>query len=219
MSEVTALIENHQKQLEEIKGLLEIAERPRFKALLQNEHSRIKSLILNLMPQDHDESDDDNDAHENNDEDRKTLFTPLNRFTYSQNLERIKFTVVLDNIQDAPTENIELNLKKQLIDLQVHDFNGKNFRFLLDPTVEEIVPDQSSFVVKENSIHLSIKKKEKKHWSELRETEDTIRKKDENLPMSDVVKDFARHMYSKGDDSTKQMIEEAYTKVHGSRLA
>ena len=47
--------------------------------------------------------------------------------------------------------------------------NGKNYRLKIWPLHKQILPDEGKLVIKSNSITIRMKKRDNKHWSDLKE--------------------------------------------------
>lgn len=58
--------------------------------------------------------------------------------------------------------------------MKVKGYKGQNHIFAIKKLFAEINPEESKFVLKNNSISLILVKKEKKHWDQIQFKEDKV---------------------------------------------
>ena len=116
-------------------------------------------------------------------------------------------------------DKVQVNFTKHSFDVRVLGLNGKHFRLVKDNLEKDILPDESSFSVKNNKIVIKLQKKKGEfsydHWTAL-----TSKKKREDNEVSQGSKadpmggimDMMKNMYEEGDDSMRKIIGEAMLK-------
>ena len=111
-------------------------------------------------------------------------FIPIESYAWDQGSygsASISIFVDLDGVGEAK-DRVTVNFGTHSFDLKVVDLNGKNYRLIKDNLEKDIVPEQSSFVVKKNKIVVKLQKKKGEysyeHWTALT----SKKKRDEEEP-------------------------------------
>ena len=145
-------------------------------------------------------------------------FISLNDFSWDQGAYNTPTISIYVELQDVGTvkDNVSFTSTSDSFDLTITDLNGKNYRLCKDNLENEIVPEESKFVVKQNKIVLKLTKKKGQYsyetWPQLiskKTKEEKIkRKQDPSASIMDMMKD----LYNDGDDNMKKIIGESMLK-------
>ena len=149
-----------------------------------------------------------------------TVYVPLERYGWDQSGQKVKVYVTsgVDGIGKIPKDNISCEFEDQSFDLRIQGLNGKNFRLRIAPLQHPIDLAKCSFNVKSNGVSITLYKQDKlEHWTDLKPKQSLISEKkgksedSEAGAMGDLM-NMMKEMYQNGDDKTKQMIAESWTK-------
>lgn len=123
------------------------------------------------------------------------------------------------NIKDHPKENIITKFNKKSFEVQVLNWNKKNYKFGSNNLNKEIDPE-GSYVKQTNSgLTIFLKKaKSTDHWDALEYkkpliSENASNKPDASQDPSAGLMDMMREMYQNGDPEMKKIIAESWTKA------
>jgi len=148
-----------------------------------------------------------------------STYIPIESFAWDQgsyNSPSISVFIDLDGVGNVK-DRVTVDFDKHSFDLKVLDLDGKNYRLIKDNLEKDIVPSQSSFVVKKNKVVLKLQKVKGEYsydqWTALtgkkkRGEEEATTKKD---PMGGIM-DMMKNMYEDGDENMKKIIGEAMLK-------
>jgi calcyclin binding protein len=145
-------------------------------------------------------------------------YIPIEDYSWDQgdyNSSTVTVYAELDGV-GAIKDHVQVSFTPQGFDMCVSDLDGKNYRLLKDNLEKDIVPQESTFVVKKNKVILKLKKVKGEysyeHWSSLtakkKREESSGAKKD---PMGGIM-DMMKNLYEDGDDNMKKVIGEAMLK-------
>ena len=97
------------------------------------------------------------------------LFTQLSGYGWDQkdNVVKVYLTKDLDGIGKHDKEQIQCEFEASSADLKIRNFNKKNLRLRLTPLSYHIDPAESKIQIKSNSITITLKKAEGRHWINL----------------------------------------------------
>jgi len=136
---------------------------------------------------------------------------------YNSKWVTVYCTSGLDGVGEVK-QNVTCDFTKSTFDLKVVDLNGKSFRLYKDNLDKDIIPEESKFSVKKNSINIKLKKVKGEYsyenWTDLvsKKTEEQKQKTKED-PMGGIM-DMMKDMYDNGDDQMKRTIGEAMSKAN-----
>lgn len=100
-------------------------------------------------------------------------FTSIESFAWDQGPYNTPTVSVFVDLDDVGTvkDKVHVHFTKTGFDLTVEGLNGKNYRLFKDNLEKDIVPDQSSFVVKKNKVVVKLQKVKGEysydHWTNL----------------------------------------------------
>ena len=124
-------------------------------------------------------------------------------------------------------DRVECKFGQWSLDLSVMDLKGKNYRLVKDNLEKDILPDKSSFKVKNNKVVIKLAKKKGEfsydQWNNLtskkkREAGDNKKGANKEDPMGGIM-DMMKNLYDEGDDSTRKAIGEAMLKSRSGEAA
>eukprot|EP01033_Poteriospumella_lacustris_P003936 gene3936-2798_t len=145
-------------------------------------------------------------------------FHSIESFAWDQGPYNTPSVSVFVDLDDVGTvkDNVRVVFTKTGFDLTVEGLNGKNYRLFKDNLEKDIVPEQSTFVVKKNKVVVKLQKVKGEysydHWTNL-----TSKKKREEVeekkkdPMGGIM-ELMKDMYEDGDENMKKIIGEAMMK-------
>ena len=123
----------------------------------------------------------------------------------------------LNGVGSLPKEQVTCDFTATSFDLRVHGLNGKNYRVLVPALEKEITAKDSKLVMGKNRVTIKLKKQNSwDYWTQLaskkgpKSASEKASKQAED-PMGGLM-DIMKDMYQSGDDATKKMIAEAWTK-------
>ena len=97
-------------------------------------------------------------------------FIPITKYAWDQKdgLVKIYLTTGLDKIGSHDKNNMQIDFDYNSVDLKIRDFNGKHWRFRIEPLHKDIDVVECKMQVKSSSITITLKKREaSKFWSDL----------------------------------------------------
>jgi len=59
---------------------------------------------------------------------------------------------------------VQCEFESHSIDLKIRDFNGKNYRFRIEPLFDSLAVEGCKLTIKSNSISLTLAKENEKAW-------------------------------------------------------
>jgi calcyclin binding protein len=145
-------------------------------------------------------------------------FHAISSYGWSQDNDNVDVDILDDHLQgigSLPKEQVECQFTTTSFDLKIHNHKGRNLRLRVTNLDKDIVPEKCRTVVKKNRITLVLKKKGQwDHWNtlvgkKLRSAEEDAKKAAD--PSAGIM-DMMKQMYEDGDDQTKKIIAEAWTK-------
>jgi calcyclin binding protein len=154
-----------------------------------------------------------------------SAYVPIESFAWDQGGYNSAIVTVYIDLEGigAAKECVNCRFTTTSFDLQILNFNGKNYRLVKDNLEKEIVPEQSKYIVKKDKIVIKLQKVKGEysfeHWTKLTtnktKEETEAKKKDPSAGIMDMMKD----MYNEGDENMKKIIGEAMLKSQNERLA
>eukprot|EP01034_Spumella_vulgaris_P031339 gene31339-38716_t len=145
-------------------------------------------------------------------------FINIEDFAWDQGEYNTPTVSVFVDLEDVGSvkDRVNVEFTKNSFDLTVIDLHGKSYRLLKNNLEKDIVPDQSTFIVKKNKLVIKLRKVKGEYsfdqWTTL-----TNKKKKEEVekskkdPMGGIM-DMMKTMYEDGDENMKKVIGEAMLK-------
>nr|XP_020021581.1 calcyclin-binding protein isoform X2 [Castor canadensis] len=203
---MASALEELQKDLEEIKVLLEKSIRKRVCDVLTAEKSKIETEIKNKMQQ------KSQKKPELDNEKPSAMVTPIttgytvkiNNYGWDQSDKFVKIYITLTGVHQVPPENVQVHFTERSFDLLVKNLNGKSYSMIVNNLLKPISVDGSSK-----------KKVENTRWDYLTQVEKDCKEKekpsyDTEADPSEGLMNVLKKIYEDGDDDMKRTINKAW---------
>ncbi|XP_014776311.1 calcyclin-binding protein isoform X1 [Octopus bimaculoides] len=206
-------LEDVQKDVEEMIILTEKAERPYVKNILQKELVKLQSELSAMKVK----ACASEKAATN--PQSRCVTVELSTYAWDQSNKYMKIYIDLKNIQQLSKENITCNFEEKSLDLTVSNLDNKNYHFKVKKLAGSIIPSDSSFKIKTDSLVLMLMKKNQTNWDHVSEVsidkkKEKIKKPtlDDDKDPSEGIMDILKNIYDDGDDEMKRTISKAWYK-------
>ncbi|XP_020021580.1 calcyclin-binding protein [Castor canadensis] len=215
---MASALEELQKDLEEIKVLLEKSIRKRVCDVLTAEKSKIETEIKNKMQQ------KSQKKPELDNEKPSAMVTPIttgytvkiNNYGWDQSDKFVKIYITLTGVHQVPPENVQVHFTERSFDLLVKNLNGKSYSMIVNNLLKPISVDGSSKKVKTDTVLILCRKKvENTRWDYLTQVEKDCKEKekpsyDTEADPSEGLMNVLKKIYEDGDDDMKRTINKAW---------
>ncbi|XP_037001465.1 calcyclin-binding protein [Artibeus jamaicensis] len=216
---MASAVEELQKDLEEVKVLLEKATRKRVRDVLTAEKSKVETEIKNKMQQKSQRKADALDS-----EKPAAVVAPvvtgytvkISNYGWDQSEKFVKIYVTLAGVHNVPTENVQVHFTERSFDLLVKNVNGKNYSMIVNNLLKPISVEGSSKKVKTDTVIVLCRKKaEGTRWDYLTQVEKECKDKekpsyDTETDPSEGLMNVLKKIYEDGDDDMKRTINKAW---------
>lgn len=206
-----------QKDLEEVKQLLEKATRKRVRDVLFVEQRKLETEISNRQQQQAGESMDVQKPSAIVPPMASTYTVKINNYGWDQSDKFVKIYITLNGIQNIPADNVQVQFTERSFDLLVKDLNGKNHAMTVNNLLKPISPDNSSRKVKTDTVLIMLKKRSESKWDYLTQVEKQTKEKDKPSLEPDTDGDpnaglmnVLKKIYDDGDDEMKRTLNKAW---------
>ncbi|KAJ1074842.1 hypothetical protein K5549_019290, partial [Capra hircus] len=208
-----------QKDLEEVKVLLEKATRKRVRDALTAEKSKIEIEMKNKMQQ---KSQRKAELTEN--EKPAAVVAPIttgytvkiSNYGWDQSDKFVKIYITLPGVHQVPAESVQVNFTERSFDLLVKNLNGKSYSMIVNNLLKPISVEGSSKKVKTDTVLILCRKKaENTRWDYLTQVEKECKEKekpsyDTETDPSEGLMNVLKKIYEDGDDDMKRTINKAW---------
>ncbi|KAB0354244.1 hypothetical protein FD755_022782 [Muntiacus reevesi] len=185
---MSSALEELQKDLEEVKVLLEKATRKRVRDALTAEKSKIETEMKNKMQQ---KSQRKAELTEN--EKPAAVVAPIttgytvkiSNYGWDQSDKFVKIYITLPGVHQVPAESVQVNFTESSFDLLVKNLNGKSHSMIVNNLLKPISVEGSS-------------KKQKTRWDYLTQVE------------KEGLMNVLKKIYEDGGDDMKRTINKAW---------
>lgn len=214
-------IENLSLDLEELRRLAEGAQRSRVKQILSLD---IRKLETDLQHQ-KELLDKEQLSGETSKKpapapgDVKRYRIELKEYAWDQSDKFIKIFVTLNDVQQVPEDNVNVEFTGNSFNVMVSNLNNKDYVFTVNHLLNEIDPAKSYRKVKSDMVAIYLAKVKPTKWAHLTVTAKRLQDmKDERLskstkdtddPSAGLMK-MMQQLYDNGDPETKRMINKAW---------
>lgn len=205
--------------LEEIEKLLDGAQRENVKKILDQEVQRLRKAIQQA------EAIQSRLKAEGGVSAPKRYVSELTNYAWDQSDKFVKLFVTLDGIQNIenPDANVTISFTANSLQLKVSNFQNRDYVFVVNNLLSNIVPDASYQKVKTDMVYIYLKKqKEGAKWTYLTSTEKQLKElkqlktaasedtaTDPSDPTSSLMS-MMKKMYQEGDPEMKRMIAKSW---------
>ncbi|XP_038613920.1 calcyclin-binding protein [Tachyglossus aculeatus] len=215
---MAAPLEEHQKDLEEVKTLLEKVTRKRVRDVLTAEKGKLELEIKNKMQQKEQGKRETADS-----EKPAAVVAPIsvgytvkiNNYGWDQSDKFVKIYVTLTGVQQVPLEDVQVHFAERSFELLVKNLNGKNYSMTVSNLLKPISVEGSSRKVKTDTILVLCRKKVDHKWEYLTQVEKDSKEKekpsfDNDTDPSEGLMNVLKKIYEDGDDEMKRTINKAW---------
>ncbi|XP_062041176.1 calcyclin-binding protein-like [Lepus europaeus] len=174
-------LEELQKDLEEVKVLLEKTTRRRVRDALTAEKSKIETEIRNKVQQ------KSQSKAEFDNEKLAFVVAPItagytvkiSNYGWDQSDKFVKIYITLTGVHHVPTENVQVHFTEQSFDLLVKNLNDKNYSMILNNLLKPISVEGSLKKVKTDTVLILCRKNaENTRWDYLTRVEKECKEKE-----------------------------------------
>lgn len=143
---MASALEELQKDLEEVKVLLEKSTRKRLRDTLTNEKSKIETELRNKMQQKSQKKPEfDNEKPAAVVAPLTTGYTvKISNYGWDQSDKFVKIYITLTGVHQVPAENVQVHFTERSFDLLVKNLNGKNYSMIVNNLLKPISVESSS---------------------------------------------------------------------------
>ncbi|CAF1167202.1 unnamed protein product, partial [Didymodactylos carnosus] len=208
--------------IDEIKKFHEQSQRPRIKQFLEIQLRKYQTELLSLKEKQ--QQQNDNKTGEKAVSAQASATTSTNRsynkditlYAWDQSDKFVKLYVQdLNGVSNLAEDQIKCTFEQRGFQLEINNLNNVNYTFKLRKLLNEILPNESSYKLKKDSVVIMLRKKDPKQWECVIQDD---KKADKKLPKMDDRKDpgdslmnMMKQMYDEGDDEMKRTIAKAWT--------
>lgn len=215
---MASTLEELQKDLEEVKVLLDKTTRKRVRDTLTSEKSKIETEMKNKMQQKSQKKPElDNEKPAAVVAPLTTGYTvKISNYGWDQSDKFVKIYITLTGVHQVPTENVQVHFTERSFDLLVKNLNGKNYSMIVNNLLKPISVESSSKKVKTDTVIILCRKKaENTRWDYLTQVEKECKEKekpsyDAETDPSEGLMNVLKKIYEDGDDDMKRTINKAW---------
>eukprot|EP00069_Balaena_mysticetus_P010308 bmy_20638T0 len=212
---MASAVEELQKDLEEVKVLLEKATRKRVRDALTAEKSKIETEIKNKMQQ---ESQRKAELLESEKPAAVVapIMTDIHNYGWDQSDKFVKIYITLTGVHQVPAENMQVHFTERSFDLSLKNLNGKSYSMIVNNLLKPISVEGSSKKIKTDTVLILCRKKaENTRWVYLTQVEKECKEKekpsyDTETDPSEGLMNVLKKIYEDGDDDMKRTINKAW---------
>lgn len=201
------------KDVEEMELLVSESKRSHVKEILQIELRKLQIELSKLMTE--------GDETKNKSTVESTPNCPtvsLTNYAWDQSNKYMKIYIDLKNVHRLPKEKIICNFEAKSMNLTVCDLDNRNYRFGVKRLAGTIVPSESFFKIKTDSLVIMMMKESNTNWEHVTEmaaekSKEKTKKKptlDDSKDPSEGIMDILKNIYEEGDDDMKRTINQAW---------
>ncbi|XP_068122604.1 calcyclin-binding protein [Hyperolius riggenbachi] len=215
-------MEELQKDLDEVKQLLEKATRKRVRDVLIVEQRKLETELANKQQLQAGES-----VH------KPSAIVPpmssaytvkIHNYGWDQSDKFVKIYITLNGVQNVPAENVQVQFTDRSFDLLVKDLNGKNHAMTVNNLLKSISPENSSRKVKTDTVLIMLRKKTESKWECLTQVEKLTKEKKEPPSLdsdgdpSAGLMNVLKKIYDEGDDEMKRTLNKAWVESREKQM-
>nr|XP_057922422.1 calcyclin-binding protein [Doryrhamphus excisus] len=218
--DVTEQINQLEADLQELKSLLEKAERTRVQELLKQEQKKLEKEIAVKRQQKEQQARRDADPAAPS---KATYTVKITNYAWDQSEKFVKIYLTLKNVHKIPSENVEVNFTERSFSVLVKDLDGKNHQMTILNLLCPIDEKNSCTKIKTDMVLIMCKKQTTTKWECLTKVEKQSKEKDkpnmdENADPSEGLMNMLKKIYSEGDDEMKRTINKAWSESQEKKI-
>ncbi|XP_072275826.1 calcyclin-binding protein [Pyxicephalus adspersus] len=213
-----------QKDLEEVKQLLEKATRKRVRDVLYVEQRKLETEITNKQQQQTGESMEVQKPSAIVPPMSSTYTVKIINYGWDQSDKFVKIYITLKDVQNIPVDNVQVLFTERSFELLVKDLNGKNHAMTINNLLKPIAPENSSRKVKTDTVLIMLRKKSESKWEYLTQVEKQTKEKNNPPPMdtdgdpSAGLMNVLKKIYDEGDDEMKRTLNKAWAESREKQM-
>ncbi|XP_055640138.1 calcyclin-binding protein [Toxorhynchites rutilus septentrionalis] len=214
-------IDNLSLDLEELKRLADMAQRAHVQQLLSIDIRKIETDIQfqkdQLKEKEH--SSETPKPPASLPGDCKRYRVELKEYAWDQSDKFIKIFVTINDVQQLPEENVNVEFTSNSFNLLIGNLNNKDYVFVVKNLLNEIDTVKSYRKVKSDMVAIYLAKVKPTKWAHLTVTAKRLQdmkedrmsgeKSDATDPSAGLMK-MMQQLYDSGDAETKRMINKAW---------
>ncbi|XP_030062162.1 calcyclin-binding protein [Microcaecilia unicolor] len=211
-------VQELQKDLEEVKQLLEQATRKRVCDALMVEQRKLETEIANKEAQQRRTAEESTELSK-----PATIVTPvatgytvkINNYGWDQSDKFVKIYITVNGVHQIPAENTQVSFTERSFEVLVKNLNGKNYSLTVNNLLKPISVEGSSRKVKKDAVLVMCKKVVEHKWEYLTQVEKQSKEKekpsfDTDADPSAGLMNVLKKIYDDGDDEMKRTINKAW---------
>ena len=224
-------LETIQKDLEEIEQFISQSKRGNITRVLKEQKILLESSLkaeknkLAELEKNKNEENSDNKNTNNSSEKSNINYTTISKYAFenSEKFAKVYFTE-FSNLKSHDQSKITSDFRKNGFTVCIHDFNGKNLKFNCSNLNKTIVPEDSYIKTTSTGLIVYLRKEKSDFWDSLEKKKSVIGEEGEK-PNTGLNKDdpsaglmnMMKEMYQNGDENTKRMIAESWSKAQSGK--
>ncbi|XP_053549256.1 calcyclin-binding protein [Bombina bombina] len=210
-----------QKDLEEVKELLEKAARKRVRDVLYVEQRKLETEISKQQ-----QAKDSAEVQK-----PSAIVLPMsssytvkiNNYGWDQSDKFVKIYITLNGVHQISAENVQVQFTERSFELSVKDLNGKNYTMTVNNLLKPITPETSSRKVKTDTVLIMCRKKAEQKWEFLTQVEKQTKEKEKPSLNTDDdpsagLMNVLKKIYDDGDDEMKRTLNKAWVESREKQL-
>lgn len=216
-------VENLTLDLEELRRLAEGATRTRVQQMLSIDIRKLETDLeqqKNALASKESQSPVSSKPPASVPGDCKRYRIELKEYAWDQSDKFIKIFVTVNEVQQVPEENVNVEFTENSFNLLIGNLNNKDYTFVVNHLLNEIDPAKSYRRVKSDMVAIYLAKQKPTKWAHLTLTAKRLQDmKDERVskstketgedPSGGLMK-IMQQLYDSGDPETKRMINKAW---------
>jgi calcyclin binding protein len=140
----------------------------------------------------------------------RRLYQAIESYAFSDSNDTAK--IVIRDIDGLADAKIDFEPKERSFSIAVNREGLSNLKLTVSP-LKKIVPGGSKFAVRGKTLTITLEKKKKSSWTQLKKKASSIKKSDPNAMKSDPnagLMDMMKNLYDDGDDEMKRTMQKAW---------
>ncbi|KAI5948389.1 Calcyclin-binding protein [Manis javanica] len=208
---MASAVKELQKDLEEVKVLLEKDTRKRIHDALTAEKPKIETEIKNKMQQ-----KSQRKAEPLDNEKPAAVVAPItigytvkiSNYGWDQSEKFVKICITLTGVHQVPAENVQVHFTERSFDLLVKNLNQKSYSMIVNNLLKPISVEGSSKKSRQIQFLSYVERKWKTQWDYLTQVEKECKEKEKpsyntEIDPSEGLMNVLKKIYEKGDDDKK----------------
>ncbi|XP_077370837.1 calcyclin-binding protein isoform X2 [Festucalex cinctus] len=218
--DLTEQINQLEADLQELRSLIEKAERKRVQELLKQEQKNVEKELAAKRQQKEQQARRQADPVAST----KAVYTvKITNYAWDQSEKFVKIYLTLKNVHKIPSENVECKFSERSFSVLVKELDGKNHQMTVLNLLHPIDVQNSSTKIKTDMVVIMCKKQAAMKWECLTTLEKQSKEKDkpnmdDNADPSDGLMNMLKKIYTDGDDEMKRTINKAWSESQEKKI-